>query len=113
MRRQRLGYLFAALLTLLVPSGGAVVQRLEVPPREAREAVVSAFAPEPEVLLSHTEAERAPVASVDETPHLAFRSLSGLAGGGPGENELTTFFELASSNSAALLVSFLTLWGAR
>lgn len=53
------------------------------------------------------------VAYVNETPYLAFRSLSDLAGGGPGENELTTFFELASSNSAALLVSFLTLWAAR
>ena len=50
------------------------------------------------------------VAYVNETPYLAFRSLSDLAGGGPGENELTTFFELASSNSAALLMSFLTLW---
>ena len=50
------------------------------------------------------------VAYVNEVPYLAFRSLSDLAGGGPGENELTTFFELASSNSVALLVSFLTLW---
>lgn len=53
------------------------------------------------------------VAYVNEVPYLAFRSLSDLAGGGPGENEFTTFFELASSNSAALLVSFLTLRGER
>lgn len=50
------------------------------------------------------------VAYVNEVPYLAFRSLSDLAGGGPGENELGTFFELASSNSAALLMEFLTLW---
>ena len=50
------------------------------------------------------------VAYVNEVPYLAFRSLSDLAGGGPGENELSTFFELASSNSAALLMEFLTLW---
>ncbi len=49
------------------------------------------------------------VAYVNEVPYLAFRSLSDLAGGGPGENEVNTFFELASSNSAALVVEFLTL----
>ncbi len=50
------------------------------------------------------------VAYVHEVPYLAFRSLSDLAGGGPGENEVNTFFALASSNSAALVVDFLTLW---
>ena len=49
------------------------------------------------------------VAYVNEVPYVAFRSLSDLAGGGPGENEVNTFFELASSNSAALVVEFLTL----
>ncbi len=53
------------------------------------------------------------VAYVNEIPYLAFRSLSDLAGGGPGENELSTFFELASSNSAALVMEFLTLWAAQ
>lgn len=50
------------------------------------------------------------VAYVSEVPYLAFRSLSDLAGGGPGQNEVNTFFELASSNSAALVLEFLTLW---
>ena len=53
------------------------------------------------------------VAYVNEVPYLAFRSLSDLAGGGPGENELGTFFELASANSAALVMEFLTLWSER
>ncbi len=51
----------------------------------------------------------AQVAYVNEVPYVAFRSLSDLAGGGPGENEVNTFFALASSNSAALVVEFLTL----
>ena len=50
------------------------------------------------------------VAYVNEVPYLAFRSLSDLAGGGPGENEVNTFFELASTNSAALVLEFLALW---
>ena len=50
------------------------------------------------------------VAYVNEVPYLAFRSLSDLAGGGPGENEVNTFFALASANSAALVLEFLTLW---
>ncbi len=49
------------------------------------------------------------VAYVNEVPYLAFRSLSDLAGGGPGENEVNTFFALASANSAALVVEFLGL----
>jgi adenosylhomocysteine nucleosidase len=53
------------------------------------------------------------VAYVNEVPYLAFRSLSDLAGGGPGENEINTFFELASANSAALVMEFLTLWAER
>jgi len=53
------------------------------------------------------------VAYVNEVPYLAFRSLSDLAGGGPGENEINTFLELASANSAALVMEFLTLWSER
>ncbi len=53
------------------------------------------------------------VAYVNEVPYLAFRSLSDLAGGGPGENEVNTFFALASANSAALVVEFLNLWSAQ
>jgi adenosylhomocysteine nucleosidase len=46
------------------------------------------------------------VAQVNGTPFIAFRSLSDLAGGGEGENEIGTFFRLASDNSAALVKAF-------
>jgi adenosylhomocysteine nucleosidase len=50
------------------------------------------------------------VAYVNGIPFIAFRSLSDLAGGGPGENELPTFFQLAADNSAKVVISFLKEW---
>lgn len=50
------------------------------------------------------------VAKSHDIPYLAFRSLSDLAGGGPGENEIRTFFQLASDNSARVLLTFLEEW---
>jgi adenosylhomocysteine nucleosidase len=47
------------------------------------------------------------VAYVNKVPFIAFRSLSDLAGGGPGENEISTFFQLAADNSAKVVVAFL------
>jgi adenosylhomocysteine nucleosidase len=47
------------------------------------------------------------VAAVNGVPYLAFRSLSDLAGGGPGENEEDTFEHLASDNSVAVLRAFM------
>lgn len=47
------------------------------------------------------------VAYVNRAPFLAFRSLSDLAGGGPGENEISTFFQLAADNSAKVVIAFL------
>ena len=49
----------------------------------------------------------AQVATTNETPFIAFRSLSDLAGGGDGENEIGTFFGLAAKNSAAVVRAFL------
>jgi adenosylhomocysteine nucleosidase len=40
-------------------------------------------------------------------PFIAFRSLSDLAGGGEGANEMGTFMSLAAGNSAALVTAFL------
>ncbi len=54
--------------------------------------------------------ERAAVAHVayaNEVPFIAFRSLSDLAGGGEGENEIGTFFGLAADNSVAVVRAFL------
>jgi adenosylhomocysteine nucleosidase len=39
---------------------------------------------------------------------IMFRSLSDLAGGGPGENEINTFFRIAADNSAMVVHEFLT-----
>ncbi|RPI28222.1 MAG: phosphorylase, partial [Chloroflexota bacterium] len=50
------------------------------------------------------------VAYTNAVPFIAFRSLSDLAGGGPGENEIGTFFELAAGNSAAVVMAFLEKW---
>jgi adenosylhomocysteine nucleosidase len=47
------------------------------------------------------------VAYVNKVPFIAFRSLSDLAGGGPGENEISTFFQLAADNSAKVVMAFL------
>jgi adenosylhomocysteine nucleosidase len=47
------------------------------------------------------------VAYANSVPFIAFRSLSDLAGGGPGENELSTFFLLAADNSATVVAAFL------
>ena len=43
-------------------------------------------------------------------PFIAFRSLSDLAGGGPGENEMHTFLHIAADNAAQVLLAFLRAW---
>ncbi len=50
------------------------------------------------------------VAWSNDVPYLAFRSLSDLAGGGEGENEMGTFMGLAADNSAKVLLAFLAAW---
>ena len=52
----------------------------------------------------------ATVAYANGVPFIAFRSLSDLAGGSHAGNELTTFFRLASDNSAAVVQRFLAQW---
>jgi adenosylhomocysteine nucleosidase len=58
-------------------------------------------------VLDMESAAVAHVAAINAVPYLAFRSLSDLAGGGPGENEEETFEHLASENSVAVLRAFL------
>ena len=43
-------------------------------------------------------------------PFIAFRSLSDLAGGGPGENEMHAFLHIAADNAARVLLAFLRAW---
>jgi len=52
----------------------------------------------------------ATVAYANGVPFIAFRSLSDLAGGDHGPNELRVFFQLASDNSAAVVQRFLAVW---
>ena len=61
-------------------------------------------------VLDMESAAVAMVAYANGVPFIAFRSLSDLAGGGEGANEIRTFFRLASDNSAAVVQRFLTLW---
>jgi adenosylhomocysteine nucleosidase len=49
----------------------------------------------------------AQVAYVNQVPFIAFRSLSDLAGGSASGNEMETFFQLASDNSATVVEAFL------
>lgn len=50
------------------------------------------------------------VAYSNSVPWIAFRSLSDLAGGGDGANEMNTFFSIAADNSARVLLAFLASW---
>jgi adenosylhomocysteine nucleosidase len=53
------------------------------------------------------------VAYVNALPFIAFRSLSDLAGGGTGPNELPLFMELAADNSATVVTAFVAAWNAQ
>lgn len=48
----------------------------------------------------------AQVAYANEVPFIAFRSLSDLAGGGEGANEMGTFLSIAAGNSASVVKAF-------
>jgi adenosylhomocysteine nucleosidase len=58
-------------------------------------------------VLDMESAAVAHVAYANGVPFIAFRSLSDLAGGGEGANEMGTFMSLASRNSAAVVEAFL------
>ena len=47
------------------------------------------------------------VAYANDVPFIAVRSLSDLAGGGEGENQIDVFFRLAAGNSAAVVKALL------
>ncbi|QHJ01392.1 phosphorylase [Xylophilus rhododendri] len=55
-------------------------------------------------------AATAQVAASNGVPFIAFRSLSDLAGGGEGENEMTVFIAIAAENSARVVTAFLRHW---
>lgn len=59
-------------------------------------------------VLDMESAASAHVAYSNGIPFIAFRSLSDLAGGGEGDNQLGVFFTMASTNSAKVVRAFLT-----
>jgi len=58
-------------------------------------------------VLDMESAAVAHVAYSNSVPFIAFRSLSDLAGGDPGENQARAFYPLASENSALVVTAFL------
>ena len=80
-------------------SGAAFVDNAEV-----REWAFDTFEAK---VLDMESAAVAQVAYANEVPFIAFRSLSDLAGGGEGENEMGTFMGIAAGNSAAVVRAFL------
>ena len=58
-------------------------------------------------VLDMESAATAHVAYANKVPFIAFRSLSDLAGGGEGANQMGTFLQLASDNSAAFVRAFI------
>jgi adenosylhomocysteine nucleosidase len=61
-------------------------------------------------VLDMETASVAMVAYANGVPFIAFRSLSDLAGGGEGANEMDTFLHIAADNSARVLLAFLAAW---
>jgi adenosylhomocysteine nucleosidase len=91
----------------LVVGGNGVSGQVFVDNAAFRQYVFATFQAQ---VLDMESAAVAMVAYANGVPFIAFRSLSDLAGGGEGANELRTFFRLASDNSAAVVQRFLALW---
>jgi len=88
----------------IVIGGNGVSGAAFVDNKAFREYAYSTFHAE---VLDMESAAVAHVAHANRTPFIVFRSLSDLAGGGAGANEMGTFFQLASDNSAATVAAFL------
>ncbi len=91
----------------LVVGGNGVSGQAFVDNAQFRQYVFETFKAQ---VLDMESAAVAMVAYANSIPFIAFRSLSDLAGGNDGPNELDTFFQLASDNSAAVVRQFLALW---
>jgi adenosylhomocysteine nucleosidase len=91
----------------LVMGGNGVSGQTFVDNAAFRQYVFATFKAQ---VLDMESAAVAMVAYANGVPFIAFRSLSDLAGGDEGANELPTFIRLASDNSAAVVQRFLTLW---
>lgn len=87
----------------VVVGGSGVSGPVFVDNAEFRRYVAEAFDAS---VLDMESAAVAYIAYANAVPFIAFRSLSDLAGGGEGENEMATFFALASENSARVVKAF-------
>ncbi|TNC73800.1 5'-methylthioadenosine/S-adenosylhomocysteine nucleosidase [Rubellimicrobium roseum] len=88
----------------IVVGGKGVSGQAFVDNAEFREWVHATFEAQ---VLDMESAAVAHVAYTNDVPFIAFRSLSDLAGGGEGANEMGTFMGLAAGNSAAVVTAFL------
>lgn len=91
----------------LVVGGNGVSGQAFVDNAAFREYAFSTFKAQ---VLDMETAAIATVAYANAVPFIAFRSLSDLAGGASGPNEMRVFFQLASDNSASVVQRFLTVW---
>ncbi|MCC2595645.1 5'-methylthioadenosine/S-adenosylhomocysteine nucleosidase [Pusillimonas sp. MFBS29] len=91
----------------LVVGGNGVSGAAFVDNAEYRKYVFNTFQAN---VLDMESAACAMVAYVNAVPFIAFRSLSDLAGGGEGANEMHTFMGIAADNSAKVLLAFLDAW---
>jgi adenosylhomocysteine nucleosidase len=88
----------------IVVGGNGVSGQAFVDNAEFREYVLSTFKAK---VLDMESAAVAHVTYANGVPFLAVRSLSDLAGGGEGANEMMTFMALASKNSASVVKALL------
>nr|WP_281282908.1 5'-methylthioadenosine/S-adenosylhomocysteine nucleosidase [Rubellimicrobium rubrum] len=88
----------------IIVGGKGVSGQAFVDNAEFREWVHATFDAQ---VLDMESAAVAHVAYANRVPFIAFRSLSDLAGGGEGANQMATFMDLAASNSAAVMTAFL------
>ncbi len=87
----------------IVLGGNGVSGSFFVDNAELRDWAYSSFQAQ---VLDMESAAVAHVAFANDVPFIAFRSLSDLAGGGDGANEMNTFMSLAASNAADVMRAF-------
>jgi adenosylhomocysteine nucleosidase len=88
----------------VVVGGNGVSGQAFVDNKAFRQYARSAFQAE---VIDMESAAVAHVAYVNTKPFIAFRTLSDLAGGGAGKNEMDTFFQVAADNAGAVVIAFL------
>lgn len=89
----------------IVVGGNGVSGQAFVDNADFREYVFETFDAK---VLDMESAAVAHVAYANDVPFIAFRSLSDLAGGAEGENEMGTFMQIASDNSATVVQAFIS-----